>query len=85
LGNDWIIIFEGCSSATTFSALQPGCQYLVRVAAQNAAGQGQFCLPLQLTTAADVPLPPSLSEAEIAATVRFQVPVHDTSQYVVLE
>lgn len=69
LGSDWIIIFDGEAVATTFSALQAGCQYLVRVAARNTAGQGQFCIPLQVTTAPDVPLRPPLPEGEPAATV----------------
>lgn len=69
LGSDWIIIYEGSAVATTFSALQAGCHYMVRVAARNSAGQGQFCLPLQLTTAPDVPLHPPKPEGEPAATV----------------
>lgn len=69
LGSDWIIIFDGAAVATTFSALQAGCQYLVRVAARNVAGQGQFCIPVQLTTASDAPLPPPVPEAEAAITV----------------
>jgi hypothetical protein len=70
LGSDWVIIFDGAAVATTFSALQPGCEYMVRVAARNAAGQGSYSLPLRLTTASDVPLQPPMPEAEPAATVR---------------
>jgi hypothetical protein len=70
LGSDWVIIFDGAAVATTFSALQPGCEYMVRVAARNAAGQGSFSMPLRLTTASDVPLQPPMPEAEPAATVR---------------
>lgn len=69
LGSDWNIIFDGSAVATTFSALQAGCQYLVRVAARNTAGQGHFCIPVQLTTAPDAPLPPPVPEAEAATTV----------------
>ncbi|KAF6257140.1 fibronectin type III [Scenedesmus sp. NREL 46B-D3] len=80
LGSDWVIIFDGAAVATTFSALQPGCEYMVRVAARNAAGQGQFCIPLRLTTASDVPLQPPKPEAEPAATsllLRWAAPQHD--------
>ena len=48
LGPDWLIIYEGQAAACTFSALLAGCSYLVRVAAQNAAGQGSFSMPLQV-------------------------------------
>lgn len=80
LGSDWVIIFDGAAVATTFSALQPGCEYMVRAAARNAAGQGSFCMPLRLTTAPDVPLQPPKPEAEAAATsllLRWAAPQHD--------
>lgn len=69
LGSDWMVIFDGPAVATTFSALQPGCEYMVRVAARNAAGQGAFSIPLHLTTAPDVPLAPVTAETDAAATV----------------
>eukprot|EP00879_Flechtneria_rotunda_P003440 GHRR01003669.1.p1 GENE.GHRR01003669.1~~GHRR01003669.1.p1 ORF type:complete len:1144 (+),score=472.39 GHRR01003669.1:203-3634(+) len=80
LGNDWIIIYDSTALATTFSALQGGCQYLVRVAARNAAGQGQYCLPLQLCTAEDTPMAPAMPEANVAATsllLSWTPPAHD--------
>ena len=41
------------------SALRPGRGYHFRVLAQNAQGQGPWSQPLQASTAADVPGPPS--------------------------
>lgn len=70
LGADWLVIYDGPSTATTFSALQPGCQYMFRVAAANSAGQGQFCVPMQLTTAADAPMAPDPPEGKPSSTVR---------------
>lgn len=41
------------------SDLRPGRGYHFRVLAQNAQGQGPWSQPLQASTAADVPGPPS--------------------------
>ncbi|KAF8059974.1 FNDC3B [Scenedesmus sp. PABB004] len=80
LGPDWIIIFDGSALATTFAALQPGCQYSLRVAARNGAGQGQFSVPLHVTTAPDAPLAPPTPEA-VSETksllLRWRAPPHD--------
>lgn len=69
LGRDWLIIYDGPSTATTFSALTAGCSYMARVAARNEAGVSGHSIALQFTTDADAPGAPPLPEAEVEATV----------------
>lgn len=70
LGRDWLAVYDGPSLAATASMLQPGCTYLARTCARNAAGVGVFTPALRFTTAADAPLPPRLSECNVEAMVR---------------
>lgn len=70
LGDDWLIIYDGPSTATTFSALHPGCTYMARVCARNAAGRGPFTIAAQVVSAPDAPAAPLIPEAEVDSTVR---------------
>ncbi len=91
LGTDWVVVHDGPATATTFAALMPGCAYLARVAARNQAGCGQFCMPLLLTAASDVPLAPETPQAAepegggvdvLPSTVRYIMSHHTTSDVV---
>ena len=67
MGGDWLRIFEGEALACTMSSLRAGCTYRARVRASTAAGWGLFCIPIDVTSSADVPDspdPPSLTSAE---------------------
>ncbi|KAI8476074.1 MAG: fibronectin type III [Monoraphidium minutum] len=80
LGDDWLIVYDGDSTATTFSALQPGCSYMARVSARNAAGSSPFSIAVQVTAAPDVPAPPALPDAEVGSTsllLKWLPPGHD--------
>jgi hypothetical protein len=69
LGDDWLIIYSGPSTATTFSALQPGCSYMARVSARNAAGASPFSIAVQFSTSPDVPVAPAVPDTEVDCTV----------------
>lgn len=69
LGDDWLIVYDGPSTATTFSALQPGCSYMARVSASNQAGQSPFSIAVQLATSPDVPAATLVPDAEVDSTV----------------
>ena len=69
LGPEWVIIYEGPATATTFPELQPGCAYLVRVAAVNGVGRGPFSMHMQVLTASGVPLKPPPPEADVDSMV----------------
>jgi len=73
LGSDWMIVYDGPSTATTFSALQAGCSYIARVSARNVAGTGAFCNALRFSTAPDAPAAPPEPDAEGDATVSLMV------------
>lgn len=49
---------QGEGTACTLRQLLPGCTYRARVAAHNAAGQGNFSLAVDVATAATSPDPP---------------------------
>jgi hypothetical protein len=69
LGGDWLIVYDGPSTATTFSALQAGCSYMARVSARNRAGASPYGIALKFATAPDVPAPPPVPCAEVESTV----------------
>jgi hypothetical protein len=69
LGDDWLIIYNGPSTATTFSALQPGCTYMARVSARNSVGATAFSLAVQFSTSPDVPASPAVPDTEVDCTV----------------
>ncbi|KIZ02144.1 fibronectin type III domain containing 3A, partial [Monoraphidium neglectum] len=80
LGDDWLIIYDGPSTATTFSALQPGCSYMARVSARNKAGRSSFSIATQFTSAPDAPAAPLLQDADVDSTsllLKWQPPPHD--------
>jgi hypothetical protein len=81
MGTEWLKIFEGEAHACTINSLRPGCAYRVRVRARNAVGWGQWALPVDLTTAADVPeVPQSLQPASCTPTtivITWAPPRHD--------
>lgn len=58
MGSEWLRIFEGSAMACTINSLRPGCTYRARVRAANQAGWSQYCLPVDIQTAADVPEAP---------------------------
>jgi hypothetical protein len=70
LGDDWLIIYAGPSTATSFSALHPGCSYMARVSALNSAGASHFSVAVQFLTSPDVPAAPPLPEAQVDVNVR---------------
>lgn len=55
MGNNWLKIFEGDATACTINSLRPGCMYRVRLRACNSAGWGQWSVPGDISTQADVP------------------------------
>ncbi len=55
MGPSWLRVFDGSATACGVMSLRPGCVYRLRVRSVNTAGAGSWCLPLQLTTAPDVP------------------------------
>mmetsp|Transcript_36950 Transcript_36950/g.82146 ORF Transcript_36950/g.82146 Transcript_36950/m.82146 type:complete len:1201 (+) Transcript_36950:117-3719(+) len=81
MGNDWLRIFEGDAQACTINSLRAGCTYRARVRARNAAGWGQFSVPVDVATAAGVPEapePPNIGHVEPTLLgVQWQAPSHD--------
>ncbi len=69
------------------SGLRPGRGYSFRVRAQNAQGQGPWSQPLQATTAADIPGPPSQpvcsKRTAAGVTVKWEAPEQDNGVAVV--
>jgi 5'-nucleotidase len=70
LGAEWLIVYDGPSTATAFSALHAGCSYMARVSATNSAGASPFSAAVQFVTSPDVPAAPPVPDAEVDATVR---------------
>ncbi|GBF99904.1 hypothetical protein Rsub_12812 [Raphidocelis subcapitata] len=80
LGAEWLIVYDGPSTATAFSALHAGCSYMARVSATNSAGASPFSAAVQFVTSPDVPAAPPVPDAEVDATsllLRWDPPLHD--------
>jgi hypothetical protein len=67
----------------TVRQLLPGCTYRMRVAAHNAAGQGAFSYPADVSTAATSPNPPTdlqvVSRCAVEVFMSVQVVVEQAS------
>ncbi|GLC41641.1 hypothetical protein PLESTF_000270000 [Pleodorina starrii] len=57
--DDWTTMYEGPETAVKVANLQPATKYLLRVAAENAAGEGVFSECEAVTTALMAPLSPT--------------------------
>lgn len=72
---------QGRSAACTPGGLRAGCTYRVRVCAYNAAGEGPYSVPVDISTAPDVASQPSAPHAtqrwQQALQLAWRPPQHD--------
>lgn len=81
LEDDWLTAYQGPSKTCTLGSLPSGCTFRVRVRAFNAAGAGEYCLPVDMATSPDVPgapEPPAVTARHQAAlALAWGPPEHD--------
>ena len=72
---------QGHTKSCTLGGLPAGCTFRVRVRAFNATGAGEYCQPVDLATAPDIPAPPPpptvTSRQQTAVGVAWAPPEHD--------
>ncbi|KAK9847425.1 hypothetical protein WJX84_006386 [Apatococcus fuscideae] len=78
---EWVVVYQGRSAACTPGGLRAGCTYRVRVCAYNAAGEGPYSVPVDISTAPDVASQPSAPHAtqrwQQALQLAWRPPQHD--------
>eukprot|EP00884_Botryococcus_braunii_P015739 jgi/Botrbrau1/2849/Bobra.0125s0054.2 len=81
LEKEWLLVYEGTSTAHTQEGLRAGCTYEVRVRAANKAGFGPYSPAIDIVTAPDVPtspgIPRAVSRSMNSLVVEWGAPGHD--------